>query len=635
MASSSESPAPATAGEGSEDNSKKRIYNSAQETEAKLKAIEASLQQISQLRVTENAKTNSHEDGSNSSAPEIHRFPDISLPLLPLKDLFSGNELLAKLRSTKNQMEARMDPGGFPRKVFAYFPPREYMVDLEHSVIEEVQLFCPTLTRRSFIQLVDGQYTDEGAAFVDDPAQWAIMNALFGSALQFRMANDSFDHMARMGWGYFKNAFAAFGELVLSRTDLATCEAMLSLATFLIGTADARIISHIVSSAARVAHIIGLHRKESYANLDDDLANRYRRVCWVTHIVNTDLMIKYGLPTPFDQSKITTELPDEDFSDPHSLSGQSQGQESLNYVRKLAEISRIRSKIHENLTDTPGQSGLEHQTAVFALNTELEDWRLTLPKDSRPDLEAATTDRELDTCVVHLHFIYFNAVIKTHTTLARLNNVSSHAVALFRHPSWGSSQESCPIVKQAYAKVVAAARATIDILRVMPSQSFVQLWGMLHYPLTACLILLWASLEDPTGPEAHLNVRIIGQFVQFLAGLGEEGCDIRNMLDGCSKFFKVVKYAVHTQRAIRLTRPLEEDESVREQLEAFRQRLSGVADWTHLAQGLMSNMPVLCAQAREVFTDILDAEDSEPKGGYGPFAAEVLKPHNHNFTFCT
>lgn len=69
------------------------------------------------------------------------------------------------------------------------------------------------------------------------------------------------------------------------------------------------------------------------------------------------------------------------------------------------------------------------------------------------------------------------------------------------------------------------------------------------------------------GPEAHLNVRMIGQFVQILAGHLEDGCDLRNALDGCSKFYKIAKYAVHTQRTIRLSRPLDEDQDVRDQLE--------------------------------------------------------------------
>ncbi|CCF37385.1 hypothetical protein CH063_08738 [Colletotrichum higginsianum] len=57
----------------------------------------------------------------------------------------------------------------------------------------------------------------------------------------------------------------------------------------------------------------------------------------------------------------------------------------------------------------------------------------------------------------------------------------------------------------------------------------------------ATLILLWASLEEPMGPHAQLNVRMMGQFVQFLAGVKEEGLDVQNVLDGCSKLYKVAK----------------------------------------------------------------------------------------------
>lgn len=51
----------------------------------------------------------------------------------------------------------------------------------------------------------------------------------------------------------------------------------------------------------------------------------------------------------------------------------------------------------------------------------------------------------------------------------------------------------------------------------------------------------------------------------------------------------------------------------------------------HLAQGLLSNMHVLGAQARDIFGDVLRMELND--GGYGILAPDVLKPHKHNFCF--
>ncbi|KAJ0296278.1 hypothetical protein COL516b_011808 [Colletotrichum fioriniae] len=241
---------------------------------------------------------------------------------------------------------------------------------------------------------------------------------MFGAAMRWRTANDSFERFGGLSWGYYKNAYTIVPELLLQGTNVLACEALLAIATFSLQTADARTTAQLASAAARTAQIIGLHKRETYANLDAVESARRKRVFWATHILNTDMMAKV----------------------------------------------------------------------------------------------------------------------------------------------------------------------------------------LLGYPIMASLILLWSALEEPAGSEAHLNVRVIGQFIQFLAGLKEEGCDLNNVLDGCSKMYKIAKYVVHTQRAMRVTAPLEEDNDVKEQLEA-----------------------------REIFADVLGMEQAHPD--YGPFAPELLMPHKHNVFF--
>ncbi|OHW91338.1 fungal specific transcription factor domain-containing protein [Colletotrichum incanum] len=519
-----------------------------------------------------------------------------------------------------------MDPGPFKRQNFVRFPPKEYLLDLEQTVIEEVQLFCPTMTRSHFQRLIDAQYAADPSNNNEDPARFAIINGLFGAAIRWRMANDSFEEMSASSWCYYKNAYAIFPELMARGNSVSACEALLAMATFSLGTADARTTSQLASAAARTSQILGLHIREAYTNLDTVEMERRKRVFWATHILNTDMMVKYGLPSPFDQGE-EIEFPTEDFivvGDPAT--------QPLNFVKSMARLSQIQMRIHQQFSphSLQLQSGPDHHIVVIACNCELDEWRSSLPEDLQPDPTALLMTRELETPVALLHLVYFNALIKTHMALARIKNASRlHPSSPF-YSAWLSS-ESLPTIEQSYSKCTSAARATIDLLRVISPQPYVHLWGILCYPVMASLILLWSSLEEPTGPHAQLNVRIMGQFVQFLAGVKEEGCDLQSVLDGCSKLYKIAKYVVHTQRTIRLSRPLEEDQDVREQLEALRLKLSGVTDWMHLAQGLLSNMPVLLAQAREIFADVLGMEQKD--GEYGMFAPEMLKPHRYNVAF--
>ncbi|KAK1999057.1 fungal-specific transcription factor domain-containing protein [Colletotrichum falcatum] len=519
-----------------------------------------------------------------------------------------------------------MDPRPFKRQSFARLPSKEYLIDMEQTVIEEVQLFCPSITSSHFLKLVDAQYAAGPGNSNDDPARFAIVNALFGTAMRWRTANDSFEQMSVSSWCYFKNAYAIFPELMARGNDLSACEALLAIATFSLGTADARTTSQLASAAARTLQILGLNRREAYANLNTVERERRKRVFWAAHILSTDMMVKFGLPTPFQHGEVI-EYPTEEFI----VVGEP-AMQPLNFVTSMARLSGIQLRIHEQFSQhsLQLQSGPDHYAAVIACNSELEEWRSSLPEDMQPDPAALLTTRGLETPVALLHLVYFNALIKTHMGLARIKNASRLHPSSPLYIAWLSS-ESLPTIEQSYAKCTSAARATIDLLRLIPSQSYVHMWAMLCYPVTASLILLWSSLEEPTGPHARLNVRIMGEFVQFLMGVKEEGCDVRSVLDGCSKLYKIAKYVVHTRRTIRLSRPLEEDHDVREQLEALRSKLSGVADWMHLAQGLLSNMPVLISQAREIFADILGMEQED--GEYGVFAPGVLQPHRHNVSF--
>ncbi|KAK1699958.1 fungal-specific transcription factor domain-containing protein [Colletotrichum godetiae] len=519
------------------------------------------------------------------------------------------------------------DPRPFSRSTFARFPPQEYILDLEITVMEEVQLFCPAMTQETFLELTDKQYgvhSDQNDC--DTSARRCIANALFGAAMRWRTANDSFKHFSGLSWGYYKNAYSIFPELILQGSNVLACEAILALATFSLGTADTRTTAQLASAAARTAQIIGLHRRETYANLGATESARRKRVFWATHILNTDMMVRFGLSHPFAHGDVTVELPAENAT---IFDGTSQ---APCFLRSMAQLSRTQVKLHEKFSahNIQLQSGTDHHMMLILSTCELEEWKTSLPQESRPDPATLSTTRELDMPTALLHFIYFSTLIKTHINLARLKNATSIQPSSPLYNEW-VNRDAFPSIEQSHAKCTAAARAIIDLLRVMPPQPYVNLWVLLGYPIMASLILLWSVLEEPTGSDALLNVRVMGQFIQFLAGVKEEGCDLHSVLDGCSKIYKIAKYVVHTQRAMRLSAPLEEDNDVKEQLETLRFKLSGVTDWMYLAQGLLSNMPLLCAQARDIFADVLGMEQANPE--YGAFAPELLMPHKHNVFF--
>lgn len=495
--------------------------------DGRIQSVEVSLQQMYRLRVTEDPTTNddevggqlSHEtsqgeqsDGfgitqSSRSEPNPGRSLEnpaslahadhgraaiqsapagpphdpgkkrslFDLPF-PAKELFSRSDLLNGLREARNEMETHMDRTPFTRRVFTPFPPREFLVDMEKPVMEEVQLFCPTMARGDFLELIDQHYADGPNNCDSNPARWATINALFGAAVHWRTANDSFEDIGLLGWGFFKNAYAIFPELIIQGNDVRACEAMLAMATFSLGTADARTTSQLASAAARTAQIIGLHRRDTYVNIDRAEAERRKRVFWATYILNTDMMIRYGLTSPLAQGDETPELPTEDPVVADGRLGEAVSPPAIP-LKKMAELSRIQAKIYEKFSqhNLQLQSGTDHHVTMIASNCELDEWKNALPEDMRPDSAALQTSRELDAHTALLHFTYFNSLIKMHSSLARIKNAASVLPSSPLYTVW-INREAFPSVEQSHAQCTSAARAIIDLLRMMPPQAFVHFW---------------------------------------------------------------------------------------------------------------------------------------------------------------
>lgn len=61
-------------------------------------------------------------------------------------------------------------------------------------------------------------------------------------------------------------------------------------------------------------------------------------------------------------------------------------------------------------------------------------------------------------------------------------------------------------------------------------------------------------------------------------------------------------------------------------------KLSLVTNHLQLAQGLLSNIPMLQAKAKRVVSDVFESDDGMDDV-YGVFVPESLKPCTYNFSF--
>lgn len=77
-----------------------------------------------------------------------------------------------------------------------------------------------------------------------------------------------------------------------------------------------------------------------------------------------------------------------------------------------------------------------------------------------------------------------------------------------------------------------------------PVSSNIRKRRTLCYPLSAALILLSNILADPAAKQVEADVKTVGQFVEFLKSLQSDGCDVRRLLDGCTRLYETARHAV-------------------------------------------------------------------------------------------
>ncbi|KAH8707197.1 fungal-specific transcription factor domain-containing protein [Phaeosphaeriaceae sp. PMI808] len=508
-----------------------------------------------------------------------------------------------------------MDMTCFHRRLFARLPSQHHTMELILPVVEQIQSHRTLFKAESFLRLLSQQHIAGHDNCADDPSRWAIVNTFFAKSILYRTSNESINGMSPTAWSYFKNAFAMFPELMIQGEEISACEAILAMSMFTLGSGDARTTSQLTAAAARLAHGLGLHRKDHYPTLDAGVAERHRQVFWVAYVLNTEVMHRYGLPSPFRDDAVAVDLPQDS---------------ALRHRAGLAVIQlRIYGLLHSNTsTHTSSVGPLD---AVFATYQDLQVWKSMLPEHMQP--RGRYSGEMLDIPLATLHYTFYSCVAKIHMIMARLMSPKLFECTKDVLHGMKDMNPSAELTRNLCA---ASARSILNVLRCLAPHPFFQLWYVetLCYPLSAIYILLLAILEDPTGQLAEPDVELIQEFVRFLERLQEQGCDVGSLLDGCIKLHWVALCAINASHVGRQLCGSDQGMAERvtwAQLESIRLKLSNVTDWLQLAQGLLSNIPRLRMESEEVLSDIFGTQPTN--GVYGLFVPEFLKSCSYNLSF--
>ncbi|KAH7147190.1 hypothetical protein B0J13DRAFT_524892 [Dactylonectria estremocensis] len=516
----------------------------------------------------------------------------------------------------------------FERAIFVRLPPKAHINPFITSALEDVNQVWPLFSPREVLKLVDEQYAAGPSNCDDNPTRWATLNALIAMGVHWKADNKATGELFPISWAYFKNAYGIFPELVMQGADVQACQAILAMALFMQGTADARTFTNLLSAAAQVGQCIGLHLKDVCSASELVEVEKRRRTFWLIYVLQSNASIRFELQAPTSPTgslfhlinlddEVDVDLPNQD---PTTYACNTPSASvRTNLLRHMSTLALIQSTIHRLLyigsALWKSRDGILQ--ALTQLDNELEAWKLGLPAEFRP----TSTPRAVEPGIMQLHFGYYASTWKIHAANNRLQELLA--------PTSMSSWEPRSLLLTSPTPAD-GARATIWLLQSLPPQPFVFLWQLICYPVCAVLILLAAVLDDPAGSEADSNLEWIGQFVRFLQDFqSREGCDLKNLIDGCSKLYDIASSAKDNPE----DQGSWEENSAAELWQQYREvhvRLRGSADPMQVAQGLLTNMPLLCAKATEVFFGIFRVPC---KDGFGPLVPEALKPTTFNFVF--
>ncbi|KAJ9252260.1 transcriptional regulator family: Fungal Specific TF [Paecilomyces variotii] len=443
----------------------------------------------------------------------------------------------------------------FARRVFKPLPPKDEALSLFRDYFDNFNCMFPLFHEPTFMHLAERQYSRDP---YEGSGWWASINVVLAIAHRLRvMSNLVPQEEDKKAWLYLKNAMGVLTELTMRNTDLLSVQALLGMSLFLQGTPNPQPSFFLVAAAIRLSHSIGLHKRGSGFGLNPVEVEQRKRVFWIAYLLDKDICLRSGRPPVQDDDDMNVELPSEDPPDNIGNIPLSDGKGKFNLFRAMCTFATIESKVYKRLYSTRAakQSDGELLNTIGELDRELEEWKESIPLDFRPEYEIKASHTPLILHLVVLHFSYYNCLTTIHRMsvhhgywTSRLSNYAIQGL---------NARPLNPRVFSSAVLCVAAARASINLIKYIPQGDFACVWLILYYPVSALVTLFANILQNPQDARARSDVKLMNLVVNFLSMLvsDESNGSVKRMLSVCAEFERIAKVALdkaekesHTKR---------------------------------------------------------------------------------------
>ncbi|KAL5356827.1 hypothetical protein BJX96DRAFT_162701 [Aspergillus floccosus] len=413
------------------------------------------------------------------------------------------------------------------RPPYQPLPPKHIALRLFKTYFTTINPLCPLFDEDDFMSRVEQQYPIQPQS---SPAWWTCVNAVLALAC---MTEKEYTTTA---WGYWKNSTIALDSFFLLPPQLLSAQALLAMTLFLYGNFDMKPSDTLLSMATRILHALDYTKGHLGTSV-----NLYKRILVVCYTQDIDIALRSGTPpakkldiTALDGREVQDDLSSRDN---HELA-------SFNVFSSLCELTAIKSRVHQDLYSAcaEGKSDTEVIATVGQLDEQLEGWRSAIPEDYRPGSNAVENMRnDPHLRVAYLHFSYYHCLLMIHR---RAIPLATWQIELGSDHQHFRPSNSRTLLSREIS--VAAARATLDLVRYIPPENVLYPGVIASFVTFAMMTLSTLIVENPSIARAKADIdRMNGvDMFYYAVSISRSDPEVFGILEYCAHYRTLAERAI-------------------------------------------------------------------------------------------
>ncbi|KAH8649784.1 fungal-specific transcription factor domain-containing protein [Xylariales sp. PMI_506] len=491
--------------------------------------------------------------------------------------------------------------------------PGSYYESLFKVFLDQVNQSLPIFDRMSLVDMYSNRFPIDST--VEEPTKSVCLDTAAAIALQRNVANDDFRASSKHAWQLFGNAFSASHNIITSDLNLLSIQTLLLMVLFLRGTADAKALSLLITTATRMVRMLGLD-EEPDSKLNALEAEQRKRVFWITYMFDVESSITSGLPLNLDSGQLS--LPS--MVPPDGLGViEVAPNVTVNVFRLAVELTLIEARAHSLLH--PKVARPSPNNDAYDVIHRLDCWRQGLPVLVRPSWveQAMSNTVDLSICMLHLRFYRCGHMIH---------------YCLLKNASTGNAH--CSVSNLDLVRLVEStgfwrdtSKYALDLIDHI-NTCYIDTWLVLTHLLPFAMTLVVDALESPAVQTSEQSIRFLTSFMKALDRFKLRGFDIERYISWCKLVTSLMQEGAlkmgdpNTAMAgTDIPQPVSGAKDVTEQLSG--PSLRNKANFIVLCAGLTGNLPGANALLRSACKILLSGVDMCPAA----LAPEVLRPETY------